>query len=308
MKIIRPAHLLAGVAMFVLLCTGCAGSAIIKSSQDLSTSGVAYADAMDGLIEVTIDTVIDSNSNDLLKMQANFSLPDAKEQETQLRSFLTTADQNIENLVGTLSGFRSHTRLLKAYFENLQSLANADIADGATTAVEGLSQSINKMNKSLMGDEKLKINDQEQGLLGQLSGMVAQRIQATTLEKALKRDAPIIGEQLMVQEKLLEKLRQILTARYQNQMEAFKTKEVINPYIKKEIQGASTWKANRKKAIEASFFDQRLDSAVQASKQLQATWQDILQGKQDLGTIQATLTEITDFTNLIKQLQEADED
>ena len=68
------------LAVFFLIASGCTHT--IQKSQEFSGLGIKYADAIKDLIDVTTETVVDDDSDNLLYTQRLTSYDDKKKRET----------------------------------------------------------------------------------------------------------------------------------------------------------------------------------------------------------------------------------
>jgi len=135
--------------------------------------------------------------------------------------------------------------------------------------------------------------------------VVTRGVQSAMLQHALKRDAPIIGEQLVLQEKLLTKLSEMLNQRFKEQLIIMEKDRIRKPYINKTITNEEDWKKTRKQFLKSVFLDQNLEPAKSSIKEMRLIWENILNGKQDIGSIQSTLSDINEFVNNINQIKDA---
>ena len=277
----------------IFLSVGCAPTATIKKTQDLSTSGIAYCEAVDQLVTVTLDRLIEDDSNRLIKQYEAFSLDDTTQQANVLKGFLQTSDDALLPVLKNMNLLQGQMGLLKSYFISLQSLANADVATGASQAVNNLSSSINTATSALKETPTVVVSPEETTALDNLAGLAAQWIQAGELQSALVRDGPIVGEYLMVQEKFVQAMAETLVDIQQRNNQSFKQQNVTGPYTNKTISDTNQWKQNRKTALSGSLFPQILDRLRGASQQLQSVWEGTLKGEDDIGSLKPILDEIT---------------
>jgi hypothetical protein len=198
---------------------------------------------------------------------------------------------------------QNQTRTLQAYFLNLQALAETDASERSAVAVKELSDSINKVNS--VSEDEIAINNEQKQALADLTKAVVSGVKAAHLNNALRRDAPIIGEQLMLHENLIQMVSSILKDSSQNNIVLLNKKEVIRPYVNKSISNQKKWIETRKRVLTASFIHKGLDNAVTASKQMQIVWEGLVKGKEDLGSIQLILNDIKEFALLTQQLKKA---
>lgn len=281
------------IGTFALVLCGCV-TQTIKEGKDLSTSGIAYADAVDSLLDVTTDTVVDFDNNELIKTRISSS-PEKG---------LADKDAAMFDLLSEIAAFRARTRLLKAYFLNLQALADSPVKDDVGSAVKSLSDSISKVNASLGGKESL--SDEQKSQIGTLAGLVASSIQAEKIKRALSRDAEIIGTNLALQQRQLANITAILKDRYEADNRLFHAEHVVQPYV--DIQhplDASSWTDARKRWLKSAFANQQLETANTAATQLQSVWTEILQGKTDLGALDGLISDVNEFTSSMEAVKDS---
>jgi hypothetical protein len=278
---------------------GCVGSArTVQQGKDLCGASIQYTEALDTLLNVTIETVIDYDSDELIR-QRKYADPN------DLRRFLDERNEALIEQVKTLETFRGHSRRLQAYFVGLQELVDAKLQESAAAAVGDLSESIAAANESLSQSQKLDLNEQERASLSQLGGLVAKGVHAEVVRKVLRRDAAVIAEQLMLHEKLLEKLREILEDRCAGQMDVIGNQKIRKPYVAAAEPLGDEWKADRKQWIRSSFCLEELTKAVEAIRQMRFVWAGILEGRRNIESVQLALNDIHAFTQAVHALHEA---
>lgn len=303
------------VLMLILLQAGLLGcTAQIQLASNLAQTGVQYADAMDTLLGSTSDLVVLDDSKMLLYQYDLVSYPDDKKKEEEvLNQFLTTRDANIKPLLAILSDLQTRMRTLKAYFTNMAALADTDASQRLSTAVENLSTAIDGANTEIRetlgetGQEEI-ISAAEQTALGQLAGLVGQGIQAEMLREALKRDAPIIGEQLYLTQKLLDRISGMVEQRYTDANIVKNKNEVVKPYKYKTITDRDAWMENRKTVLTDPSLDEPLQKAQAAAGNMLVIWEGILKGSEcDMNSIQLVLADIQDFIGIASELKASEE-
>ena len=289
------------VTVFVigLGLAGCAGpTQTVRQGAGLCAAGIQYTEALDALLEVTITSVIDYDSDELIRLR-RYADPN------DLRTFLDDRDKALIEQVKTLETFRGHSQRLRTYFTCLQSLAEAKIQDSAAAAVGDLSGSIAAANESLKTSNHLDLTENERTQLSQLGGLIAKSVHAQAVQAALRRDAAVIAEQLMLHEKLMEKLRGILEDRYAGQMDTVWNQKVRKPYVSVAKPIGSEWKTDRVRWIRSSFCLGELTRAEEAVRQMRFVWMGILEGRQNVESLQSALNDIHDFTQTVQALHEA---
>ena len=278
-----------------LLISGCATQSI-QQGKDLSSSGIAYTDAVDNLLDVTIERVIDFDSAELMKSRLG----------SNLRDQVTQKNQAVVNVISEIDHFRAQTKLLKTYFLNLQALADSPIKDDAGSAVQALAGSISNVNMTLGGkDGKESLTDEQKTQIGALGGLVANSIHAAKIKRALTRDAEIIGIYLSHQENQLNIIAGILQDRFNAENDLFLEEKIIAPYIDRNQNLGPSWASNRKQWFETQFISQQLTTAQEAAVQLSGVWADILQGRTDLNSLSVLISDVNEFVTTIQALKEA---
>ncbi len=285
----------------ILILSGCPGpSQRIQSAKHLSTSGVLYADTVNGLMSVTIDRIIDFDSTEALQIRKWAD-------EKKLKQNIEKKNADLIKFLKELNSFRRYTQLLKAYFLNLQALADSPVRKDMGAAVERLSESIKSANKEIRKKKNIELSKETMDGFAALSGLVAKHIHAAKIRDALRRDAGIISEQLILHEKLVEDINDLLKGRFQEEEDEFLTEKVIGPYVDKQQEIGDQWKKDRKKWLTSQFTIESLKKAKEAAKQLRAVWEEILQGRSDLGSITLLLQDINEFVEVVDKINEAKE-
>jgi predicted small secreted protein len=278
-----------------LVATGCATQSI-RQGQDLSSSGVAYTDAVDKLLDVTTDRVINFDSAELIKTRRG----------SDLKKMITEKNEALQSVLVELGRFRAQTRLLKTYFVNLQALADSPVKNDAGGAVKSLSDSISKLNKALgKTDGKEKLSEEQKTQIGGLGGLVAHTIHGANVKRALERDAEIIGTYLALQENQLGNIVDMLEDRAQNDNDLFLNERVIAPYVAKDKPLGDSWIKDRREWAKTRCVSQQLKTAQEAAKHLRGVWEDILEGETDINSLSILIYDISEFVTSVQALETA---
>ena len=295
MKIKKKMILIIGIS--VALLSGCATQSI-QQGKDLSISGIAYTEAVDKLLDVTADRVIDFDTQELKKTRRG----------SDPRGMITQKNEAVGAVLTEISRFRAQTKLLKTYFLNLQSLADSPVKNDTGEAVKSLSDSISKLNKALGGkDGKENLTDDQKTQIGALGGIVANTIHAAKVKRALVRDAEIIGIYLALQENQLINIAGILKDRFFAENDLFLNEKVIAPYVDQTQPLGANWASDRKLWFKTQFISQQLETASVAAKQLRGVWADILQGKSDINSLSILISDVNKFVTTVQALEAAGE-
>jgi hypothetical protein len=286
---------IAALVLSSTLIAGCATQSI-QQGKDLSTSGVAYTEAVDKLLDVTTDRVINFDSAELVKTRRG----------SNLKEMITTKNEALVSVLTEIGRFRAQTKILKTYFVNLQALADSPVENDAGGSVKSLSDSISKLNKALGGkDGKEQLSQEQKTQIGALGGLVAHSIHGAKVKHALERDAEIIGIYLALQENQLGNIADILKDRFLTENDLFLNEKVIAPYIAKDKPLGDSWGKNRNDWVKAQFVNQQLSTAQEAARQLRGVWADILEGKADINSLSILISDIGQFVTTVQALETA---
>ena len=285
----------------ILLLSGCISSSQkIQYGRDLSTSGIRYAKAVNGLLDVTIDRVIDFDSSEAIRIRK-------RADESTLKQKIQERDSLQLDLLNELNSFRRYTQQLKVYFLNLQALANSPVQAESGSAVRELSESVRNANNEIRSNSSIRLSEEEMDGIAALSQSVAKGVHAAKIDAALRRDAKVIGEQLLLHEKLLANLTGMLTDRTEIESDEFRNTRVTGPYINKKVEIGDQGKKDRKRWLKSQFTSESLNKAKEAARQLRTVWEQILQGRSDPGSITLLLQDINEFVLIINEINEANE-
>lgn len=288
------------VGFFVLLSMCNCATQTIQVAKDLSSSGIAYTEAVDNLLDVTTDRVIEFDTQVLEKARRGPEPRDTKPE----REMIIATNEAIREQISEIEEFRSQTKLLKTYFLNLQALATSPVEDDAGMAIQALSDSMGELNTTLeREDSRVRLTDKQKQQIASLGGLAAKSIHAMKIKRALSRDAEIVGIYLAHQENQLKNFAGMLKDRFEAENDLFLNEKIIAPYVERKPLGAE-WASNRKRWIKAQFVNERLDTAQEAAKQLRGVWADILQGKPDLNALSVLISDVNEFVTTAQALEE----
>jgi len=288
------------IILFLIgLVSGCAGpSQTIKRGDEFSAAGITYSDTVVGLLDVTIDRVISDDSDILIRQRKR--LP-----EDQLAGALNEQDQELVPLVKMIGSFRDSTRKLKAYFKALQELSGSKVDEEAGPAAGELVDSINSANKTIKKSEKIVFNDKEKDAISNLASLATKSVKAKKIHALIERSAPVIGEQLLLHEKLLVRIKKILEDSYQIEMNNLHNK-IRLAYVDKNHKISDQWKAERKTWVTTQFFVQSLDNSITASKVMREKWEVFLSGADDAESIALLLADVNKFLAAARSLKDVE--
>ena len=292
-----------GTALAMLLF-GC--STPIKQAQDLSSSGIAYSEALGNLADATAMTVVDSSSRDLLRIRK-------REPRDKRGQMLDDSDKVIGEYLKQIMELKSHVVQIRAYFINLQALSQSDAPEKTGAALRDVSDAINQANKTFRDSKRPVFTDVQLEATQKFGTLVAKGILAQQVSQALERDKMIIGEQLLYEQRIMKELAGTLQRIYRQASDAFRRDRVRNPYTAAELAAnepdpvlGEEWVANRRTALTAQFQNDLLDKAAAASVHMQAIWADVVTGGSDPGSLRVLLTDVETLTAVMSTFDQAE--
>ena len=298
------------IVFFTLILVGLTGcnTQPVEQSKAFAEAGIAYSQAIDELMKTTIEVVVEQDSRTLLYLQSLTNMADKKAERAKLLKYLSDHDAAIKKQLTALNELHKNSRLLKRYFVNLNALATATESNSASQSVGQLSDAINTSNTKLKNNPKLEISDAEKQALTGVSGFVAATFQSAQLRNAMKRDAKVISEQLLLNEKMLALLSDIiLRAGRANAARDYKSK-VMRPYKNKKILEITTWKKYRKDILISGSYHAILERAKESAEEMRTIWHRMLENKLDITSIELFIKDVNDIVTVAGQIKAAFKD
>jgi len=287
-----------------MLLPGCSTS--IKQGQDLSSSGIAYSDALSNLADATAITVMDTSSRELLRIRK-------RQPRDQRADTLDESDKAIGGYLVQIAELKSHVLEIRAYFINLQALSQSDAPEKSGAALKDVSEAINQANKTLRDSKRPIFTDVQLQATQKFGTLVVKGALAQQVSQALERDKAIIGEQLLYEQRMMTELAGTLQRIYTQAGDAFRRDKVRDPYTATELAAnapdpvlGEEWVANRRTALTAQFQNDLLDKAAKASAHMQAIWADVVTGGSDPGSLRTLLTDVESLTAVMSSFDQAE--
>lgn len=286
-----------------LILSGCTNSTLVKTT-DLSSSSVAYTESVNELLDETIGHVIDVDSKELLRAR------NGKHRAKKLKE----RNQSLKVLIAEINEFRYQTTLMNNYFLHLQALADSTVKDDLGVNVGRISGRINYMNnrpKDANDEARISrlLTEEDEGYISKIGSMLVGSFYAARIESALSRDAPIIGKQMLLQEKQLVHILDIFKDRLDAESRMHLTDKVVAPYVNPDIGemelDKETWVSNRRNWFELQQARSIFNDVKEAHKALRLAWEDILRGKKDIGAVDIMLADVNDFLSTIHALDQS---
>lgn len=255
------------------ILTGCT-TVPVSRGKAVAETGKKYVEAMGKVNDLAYEKTLSFSAN-LLASQVPPRL------STDLDAF-TESHQARSKLIDE---YKVYLAGLTAYFTDLEALANGDQSE-ATSAALG------KVVDSLMNQPpKLKVTDDQKVALTGLAGMIAKQFHSAAVEKALRRDADVIAQALVVTDNMLnEHIRQIVL-REKALREKLYAEKVVKPFSS-QAQLGDEWKKAWTDYVRAPPSIAILEEGRKASATMQLAWKGVLRGDYSLIEIQASLANV----------------
>ena len=282
-------NVLASLTMVCTLLTAGCASVQLQQGKDVSTAGIAYAQATAKVVDLAIDTAIDANNE---RRTEFVPLPASTQAEKDSRrSMLLSADTAQIAYIKSFAELKQSVSITEAYFNALQQLASATPGVALEASVKGLAESVNATSEALARGKQL--NEAQSSALSGLAKLVITQIHGQAVERALKRDAEVIGRALVLQEMTLRSAKAELgdASRYQDSK--FHEERIVKPYVAGAV--GKDWAADRKAYIKSQAMGtalQAVEAAEIAARQMQSVWALVIGGETSGAAFGRLLTDV----------------
>jgi len=288
------------------LLSGCATVAVDRA-KNVSSAGIAYAQATAGGIYVAINASLDASSERQVRAKPRQPVVSEADQNARVANLKDLDDELVKNVVNYIRLKRSVTAV-EAYFKALQQLADGSTAEATEAAVKSLADRLNGLNDVLDKAESGKplISEEKKGAIGGLAKVVAKEIHGAILAKALERDAVTIGRTLALQELVLKAASDDIRANLSDSAARFYTDRVVGPYKTGNIGDA--WVDDRRTYLKVRALgntSEAVSAAEAAAKQMQTVWERILSGEYSAKELTAMLKDTEDLLAAVAALKDA---
>lgn len=289
----------------LLLLQGCAGVQV-QRAKDLSSAAVRYSDATLAVIDAAADAAINADTQAQLRATRPATTDEARERR---REELEKLNKGLVETVALYQSLRSSVRAVKAYFVALQDLAEGSQADGTEAAVKSLGERVNGLSAALEGSaasSKPRLSAARIDAIAGLAGKVAEQVHGAKVAASLRRDAPIIGKALALQERVLTTAGDDIRNDLNQINNVFFVDRVQRPFA--EGTPGSNWAADRRTYLKTRALHQTeavVSTAAAAAGQMQAVWERILAGGLSAAAFTLMLKETEELLDTANTLKAA---
>lgn len=279
----------------LLVCSGCATTQVRRADQ-LGTLGKAYVEAVTALSAEALASSIDFSLTELRKERQQGAFRNRGEREDAIKTQIDTLLQR-QALVALSN---RQLALVEEYFTTLQQFAKEDIAGSFETATGDLTQSINDVGAAIEKDPQANatISEPERTAIGKLAGLVAQQIHGAVLAGILKRDAALIGTQLILISKTLTTYSTWIRDRMDFELADEYKKSVVKPFVDSGDLAVG-WDHDVREYLNGRQLSKELSNAELASMKMERYWSEYLAGRTSLGDLADDLKDIKKLLDAI---------
>jgi len=269
----RPARFLT-MLLAAILIAGCAAKSKIDQFSGFADAGQQYAGAMQALIEVAGQSMVNANSQKLLQSKSGILGEPVPKPE------FNKNDQAMRDNLAALDKISLQLTLLAAYFDALDKMAKSDVPEQFAQQLDGLADNLNGLTASLNQAPLLHSADGSQGVIGGVGDLAMRGVQYRKLRRNLRNSKDTIAAVLAQQERLLAAIREQLLAdaRFAQAREYERT--VLNPYYDDDSLQSSgeqqQWMQERYRLLAEPQLGQAFQDAAAAAGKLQQAWRKLL--------------------------------
>lgn len=249
------------------LASGCATSATTSRVKEVASSGVAYGNALEGLLASTEQTAVDASSARALSQGQG-----VKTTTTRAR-ILEGQDKAIEPLLSDFEKLRRHARLLRRYFQSLSELADNAADESAARAVAGSAQALEKLGKEL--ESSVSLSSEVRDGLSKVTALVVQGVREQAISNELSARASVIDKQLAIEKELLLALRDKLKSDSRDIYDL----GVKAPFESDTVRDSKDWMLQRRTYLLVDRKIEAFERARDAASRLRAAWRAYVEGK-----------------------------
>jgi hypothetical protein len=249
------------------LASGCATSATTSRVKEVAGSGVAYGNALEGLLATTEQTAVDASSARVLSQGQGVRTTATR------ASILQGQDKAIEPLLSDFEKLRRHARLLKRYFQSLSELADNAADESAAKAVAGSAQALEKLGREL--ESSVSLTSEARDGLSKVTALVVQGVREQAIARELSARASVIDKQLAIHKELLLALRDKLKSDTRDIYEL----GVKAPFESDTVRDPKDWMLHRRTYLLVDRRIEAFERASDAASRLRAAWKAYVEGK-----------------------------
>jgi hypothetical protein len=269
---------------------GCA-TARVNHFATFSQAGVAYADAMNRMLDEAGTAAINADSSLLAN---NRTALDTAERG----KIILEQNQALKERLTLLSDLRQHIGLVRSYFDALGKLAGSKQPDRIGSATDGVVKELNTLHGRIAGR---KVGNTVIGnTLGAATNLVVGRFRLAALESELRDRADAISRELDLQEAALTLIARQMRVDLEVEGRQAETTEVVLPFVQDPAL-ARNWKQRRAEILTASAATASAEAAAKAARKLKSSFTALVEGNYDATDIPSLLVDVNEVVTLLER-------
>lgn len=261
----------------LLLClplvAGCQSTERVNQVDQFAQAGMAFADTLPAVVDESFALSVQQDSRQLIETRANLG------QSSRLDA-IDASNELLGERLGILRDFVRHARVLEAYFQSLQLLAQSDAPSRLGAATDGLVDRLGHLNQSI----KTKLAETAIGgrslaeFLPAAVELTVASLRAQALEAELQRNGEAIERELALTQAFLAMLEEIAQGEFDALRAVADRDEIVLPYAR---EGAlpGDWASRREDAFRARLAFPALAQAAEAAESLRLGFIALAEGR-----------------------------
>lgn len=284
------------LSLVALIATGCGATS--NEYKQFSKYGSNYADAIDELLAESSETYVTASSWRLYRNDTQ----NAGDDQSTYRS---TRD-NEKQWLNFIERMRTHTTLLKRYFESLESLAALNEEESDDNPAAEIFEQIYAISAQIKGD-KIIANDSFKTALEPFTKIVIGEKITGALRRELQTRKEAIAKELILQELALKLISNQARSDLKDTQASMDWEYGEAPYVSETpINNPESWIIQRKKISKLTSTSESLKKAASTAEEFRESFQLILEGKFTLPRANSLINSINTLLDAATALKKAD--
>lgn len=273
-------------ALLAIMITSC------RSNDDYNKLGVAgtkYIEAVNLLLDEAVKTKINLTSEQMIDLDRISNITNEDNDSRSKRD---------KERIESINRIVQHNSILKEYFRLLGELANSDSPQKAKLEIETVATKLVEVGNLITINSSTSASSVS--TIGSGFNFIIKLQIREALKRELEKRGSLISNELMIQEKALKDISEILL-RQKREITGFQEKRLVIRAITASIpiKNEEEWIASRQKILEMNIMSNKFSIASSALQDFRIVFQSFIEGKSDLNSINIFLTEVESFTKLV---------
>lgn len=289
------------VAILLTLAIGlgaCAGRKLEQAAA-FADAAMLFEDKIPVITNSAFDVVTEADSVVLLATRGRISDPKIR------RKSLNDANQDLREILKSMSEIKANAVLLKDFFVTLRTLATSSADQKIGESLNGLVGQMDDLSKKLTkngGFIRRNGGDAIERILKTGATFVVREIQHGAVRDILKRYGPTVKNTLAVQEAYIAALRLWVEADASTLLKVKEKEAVVDAYVRRGSL-SSSWPARRLAALRATTDLSALAEAETAARRVKQAFDALAENKLGIGHIQSITEQLSKIAAVAEDLK-----